>query len=146
MTDGRCRWVLTVVIGATTCHTLASDTTAPTTAPTTSSAPFCCAKFGFSVQPPPDWTAAQCGSPDVLSLVPQADSTAKDTSVVPCLKITVPDLPFHIPGMIPCGSVANGYVNDMKKQYPDFHVDDRVAVSVPNASARRIVSTFGQGG
>jgi hypothetical protein len=133
-----------LLVGALACDALANDSTPPATEPATSSALFTCTKFGFSVQPPLDWTAAKCAAPDVVAFVPEADSAAKDTSVVPCLKITVPDLPFHIPGMIPCGSVANGYVSDMTKQYPDWHVDERVAVSVPNASARRIVSSFHQ--
>jgi len=146
MTDRRCRWALTLLTGALASHAVANDATFPTTAPTTNSAPFSCSKYGFSIQPPPDWNSAKCGSPDVLSLVPQADSTAKDPSLVPCLKITVPDLPFHIPGLIPCGSVANGYVSDMTKQYPDWHVDERGVAAVPNASAREIVSTFHQNG
>jgi hypothetical protein len=146
MADRRCCWAFTLMIIALACHAFANDATAPTTAPTTAVAPFSCTKFGFSVQPPPDWSPAKCGSPDVLSLVPPADSSVKDTSVVPCLRITVPDLPFHIPGMIPCGSVASGYISDMTKQYPDWHVDERVVAQVPNASARRIVSTFHQNG
>jgi hypothetical protein len=120
--------------------------TQPATASTTAPAPFTCAKFSFTVQPPADWTAVKGDPDDALSLVPQSQASAKDLSKVPSLKITVPDLPIHIPGMIPVGSVANGYVSDTLKQYPDFHVDERVVATVPAANARRIVSTFSQNG
>ena len=142
MTARRSLLLLPILFAALACHAFA----APTTAPATATTPFTCTKFSFTIQPPPDWTPVKGDPDDVLSLVPQSKSDAKDLSKVPTLKLTVPDLPPHIPGLIPCGSVASGYISDMTKQYPDWHVDERVVAQVPSASARRIVSTFHQNG
>jgi hypothetical protein len=131
-----------LVFLASACAVVTGATTAPTSQPT----PFTCTKFGFTVQPPADWTAVKGEADDALDLAPQSQAGAKDLSKVPSLKITVPDLPPHIPGLIPCGSVANGYISDMQKQHPDWRVDERGVAKVPDASARRIVSTFHQDG
>ena len=133
---------LTLVVSCVAGAVTGGATTAPSSAPS----PFTCTKFSFTVQPPPDWVPVKGDPDDALSLAPQSQANAKDLSKVSSLKITVPDLPMHIPGMIPVGSVANGYVSDMRKEYPDWHVDERVVATVPAASARRIVSTFSQNG
>ena len=127
------------------CQGVGGATQSPITAPTTAPAPFVCSKFDFSIQPPADWSQTKGASDTPLALVPRSKANAKDLSLVPSLKVQVPDLPPHIPGMIPVGSVADGYVNDLRKHYPDLHVDERVVLPIPNGSARRIVCTLRHG-
>jgi hypothetical protein len=75
----------------------------------------------------------------VLVLVPDGTtSNASDVSV----SVEVPKLPPHIPGLIPLGSVVNGYVDDMKKQHVDVQVEPPVATKVAGANARRVASTW----
>jgi hypothetical protein len=137
---------LALVILHLACAAIASPTTAPATAPTSAPTPFTSTQFGFAVQLPADWAIVKGDPDDAVSLAPQSQANAKDLSKVPSLNITVPALPMHIPGMIPVGSVANGYVSDIRKEHPDWHQDERVPVTFPAASARRIISTFSQDG
>jgi len=144
-----CRWTLALLIGSFGCRAVGSERQA-TSAPTTSAStappvPFSSAKYGFSVQSPADWSPIKGAADEPLSLLPKSQVNVKDLSLVPSLKMQVPALPLHIPGLIPVGSVANGYVDDLRKQHPDLKVDERASVSIPNASDRRIVSTFHQG-
>jgi hypothetical protein len=67
-------------------------------------------------------------------------STGQETD--PSMSIEVPHLPPHIPGMIPVGSVADGYVQDMGKRYPGVKVDQRTVARLDGASARRIICTY----
>ncbi len=69
----------------------------------------------------------------VLRLVPAAGSSDR------AITFDVPELPFHIPGMIPLGMVANGYVDDMKKQHADLHVDENVDHPMPGAAKSKLV-------
>jgi hypothetical protein len=141
MTDRRCRWALALLI-CSAGHRAVASTEPPSTSPTTAPAVFSSAKCGFSVQPPAGWSQIKGTADEPLSLVPQGQADAKDLSLVPVLKVQVPALPWHIPGMIPVGSVASGYVDDLRKQNPDLKVDERVSVPVPNARAQRIVSSY----
>jgi hypothetical protein len=149
MTDRLSRWMLALLICAAGCRGVGSGTspaTAPATVPATAPGQFCSVKYGFSMQPPAGWSQIKGAADEPISLVPQSQAGAKDLSLVPSLKMAVPDLPPHIPGMIPLGSVADGYVDDLRKQYPDLKVDERVVVSIPSASARRIVSSYHRDG
>jgi hypothetical protein len=77
-----------------------------------------------------------------LMLVPDGAAKTSDVS----MSVEVPKLPPHIPGMIPLGSVVNGYVDDMKKQHADVHVQPPVATKVAGANARRVMSSWTTGG
>ena len=153
MLNRLCRWTLALLIFSASHRAIAGNnqpTTVPTTAPatnvaTTDPALFSCPKFGFSIRPPLGWSQIQGASDEAISLVPDGQTGAKDLSIVPCLKVVVPVLPLHIPGMIPVGSVANGYVNDLRKQNPDLKVDERSVVSISGVSGRRVVTSYTQG-
>ena len=93
------------------------------------------AKGGIAVDYPSDWTATKINGEDVLTLVTKRVASAT-------VEVAVPSLPPHLPGMIPIGAVADGYVKDLKKRHADEHVDERVEFAVPQASARRVVSTM----
>ncbi len=62
-------------------------------------------------------------------------AAAPDESVT--LTLDVPSLPAHIPGFIPVGLVASGYVDDVRKRMPDATGTPR-EITVPDASARRV--------
>jgi len=51
----------------------------------------------------------------ILSLVPTGETSLGDHRLV----IDIPDLPFHIPGLIPMGLVVRGFEDDLKKRYKD---------------------------
>lgn len=57
------------------------------------------------------------------------------------LSIDVPELPPHIPGLIPIGLVKNGYVDDLKKLWPNVKVEDAVESRVDGANARLVRSS-----
>src|SRR5580704_3206414 len=99
MTPRLCRWMLAMLICAVGCQASGGEKAPPATAPATAPAAFTCAKYGFSVQLPADWAQIKAATDVPLSLVPQAQADARDLSQVPSLKIQVPALPPHIPGM-----------------------------------------------
>jgi hypothetical protein len=69
--------------------------------------------LGVRLEWPEGW--AQHKSADfVLLLRPAAKGRADEASAT-SLSLDVPDLPPHIPGMIPIGSVRNGYLDDLRK-------------------------------
>ena len=55
------------------------------------------------------------------------------------LSLDVPQLPAHIPGFLPIGLIAGGYVDDVRKRLPDATGTPR-EVTVPGATARRVTS------
>jgi hypothetical protein len=136
---------LLVFGGPTACR---ASAVAPSTAPATSqpadalaAVKFESAPYAFSVEYPGNWTPINKGGDFVLALVPAA-TKGKDAGSPLELDIEVPKLPPHIPGMIPIGSVADGYIDDLKKRYPETHVDERIAVTVAGGNARRVVSSM----
>jgi len=83
------------------------------------------------IQYSPDWT--QKTDPDfVLSLTDGSQLFTLD----------IPDLPPHVPGMIPLGLVVNGYISDLKKSHPDVKTSEESGPSIPHARARRVLSTW----
>src|SRR4051794_19545355 len=63
-------------------------------------------QHGFAVRYPANWTLRQ--DPENVFT---ADARANDETG-PELSIAVPNLPPHVPGMVPLGSVQSGYVDD----------------------------------
>jgi hypothetical protein len=115
----------------------ATPTAAPTATPTTK--PF--TGPGIQLAYGGGWRTAN--DPDyALMLVPDGGGKTSDVSV----SVEVPKLPPHIPGMIPLGSVVNGYVDDMKKQHAGVHVAPPATRKVAGANARRVMSSWTTGG
>ena len=124
--------------------------------------PFGCAKHPSTVSPTPTslptrlfdrpdlgvrltWPAAwetQQSQDFVLMLVPTGAISA-DTSI----SLDVPKLPPHIPGLIPIGSVRNGYLDDLRKLVGKLETKDLPQPGVPDAIQRLLRSqwTDGQG-
>jgi hypothetical protein len=91
-------------------------------------------QYGIHLNWPPEWSPRQ--SKDyVLELV--SNDAAGAT-----ISLDVPSLPPHLPGMIKMNLVANGFLDDLKKEQPSLQVTEQKDVSMPNTAARRIVTTW----
>lgn len=99
----------------------------------------------------PDWVPTP--SDDyVLMLVPRtrggnapASAPSGSTAMPPTsITLDVPDLPFHLPGMITINRVRNGFVDDLKKQAgPSLKVrEELVGAAMPGTNARRLSCTW----
>jgi hypothetical protein len=86
---------------------------------------------------PERWREVSSGD-YTLRLVPHDAADDSDVSV----SVEIPKLPPHIPGLIPLGSVASGYVDDMKQQHAGVEIAPPAATKVAGANARRVVSTW----
>ena len=67
---------------------------------------------------------------------------APDELPEPSLSLEVPKLPPHVPGMIPIGSVRNGYVDDLCKSVGKLQTSDLTPPPLPSASVRLVRSTW----
>ena len=92
-------------------------------------------KDGIRFVIPAGWTP-QCGTSQSTTRVRVLAPPGGDGWAV--LTLDVPPLPPHIPGLIPVGMVASGYVDDEKKRIPDVTGPAPVTVTVPDARARRV--------
>jgi hypothetical protein len=65
----------------------------------------------------------------------------------PEFNLDVPKLPWHIPGMISCGMVASGYVDDLRKNHiPDAIVKEQKSIKVAGENAKQLTCTGHQNG
>jgi hypothetical protein len=80
---------------------------------------------GWHLDPDPDY---------VLSLASGSGTFTLD----------IPDLPPHIPDMIPLGLVVNGYINDLKKSHPGVKVSDETSPAIPKAKSRSLHSSWSE--
>ena len=58
------------------------------------------------------------------------------------ITLDIPDLPFHVPGMIPMGMVINGYVDDLKKQAGLKLQTVQEPLTVAGVEGKRLRSTW----
>ncbi len=84
-----------------------------------------------------DWHATDTAD-YALVIVPEGAGKSSDASVT----VEIPKLPPHVPGLIPLGSVVNGYIDDIKKQHTDAQVEKPEAMKIAGVNARRVVSTW----
>jgi hypothetical protein len=56
--------------------------------------------------------------------------------------LDIPDLPPHIPDMIPLGLVVNGYIDDLKKAHPGVKTDEETPPKIAKARARQLHSSW----
>jgi hypothetical protein len=131
--------------------TTAGPTTSPVTKPATpattqSTAPkpsqggtFDRPKLGVRLNWPPGWTEQT--SKDFVLLLSRggADDAGGDQASI---SLDVPDLPPHIPGMIPIGSVRGGYLDDLRKSVGRIQTTDAAPPPVPAAASRLVRSTW----
>lgn len=101
---------------------------------------FADAKTGLTLDHPADWTRHQSANFVLLLAPPGLDRSEASLSV------DVPELPPHIPGLIPIGLVKNGYVDDLKKAHPGIVVSEAIETRIDGAAGRRVESTYQDGG
>jgi hypothetical protein len=96
-------------------------------------------KWGIKLTYPAGWTP----KPDKdyeLFLIPTG-ATTDDCS----LSLDIPDLPPHVPGMIPLKLVKNGYLDDLRKAHPNLQSREE-SPTIPGAHAVLVTSTWQSGG
>ena len=93
--------------------------------------------IGVRLQVPPGWV--QRPSRDFVLLVTPAAAT---DSTAPSLSLDVPDLPPHIPGLIPVGSVRGGYLDDLRKSAGAMKTEDLTPPPIPSSAGRFVRSTW----
>ena len=95
---------------------------------------------GIRLTYPAQWKP-QPSSDYVLVLAPPdgAGSSQK-------IRLDIPDLPPHFPGMIKLGLIQNGYIDDLRKQHPDLKLEESTEQTLRGASARLLRSTWQQNG
>ena len=91
-------------------------------------------KLGIAFDYPGTWTAHDSKDYELL-INPPGDPPGR------CISLDVPDLPFHIPGLIPIGSVQGGYVDDLKKQHGAVQITQLAAPSLGKCSVRMVRCT-----
>jgi hypothetical protein len=115
-------------------------TTQPTTQPAALAAPplvFEDRDHGIRMEYPGDWRPI-ANTDYVLRVMPAAGEPG-DTAE---LTLDVPDLPPHVPGMIPLALVEKGYLDDLKKGHPGLTVLERSEQAVPGARARLVRASW----
>lgn len=88
---------------------------------------------GFAVTIPAGWERR--ATADYVLEIFLAGEHAK---TAPRISIDVPHLPPHLPGMIRMSLVRNGFLDDLRRQFPGVRVVDEQAVSIPDSQVRRI--------
>ena len=101
----------------------------PATQPSTTS--FTDPNSILQVSYPSDWKVKK--DPDYVLWIESGDRV---------FTIDVPDLPPHIPGMIPLNLVVSGFIDDVKKQHPDVRTVENAPAVVKNAKGRQIRMTW----
>ena len=72
----------------------------------------------------------------------KARAVAPPVDGVAVMTLDVPVLPFHLPGLIPVGLVADGYADDVRRKLmPDAAGPPPSDVAVPDARAERVTRT-----
>ena len=119
-------------------NTLSAPSQPATTPPAAATQPsavshtFDDATTGIRFSYPANWAAQPTtGTTKLHAVASPADGSA-------VLTLDVPQLPPHIPGLIPVGLVASGYVDDVKKRWPDATGPAPAEVQVIDAQARRV--------
>jgi hypothetical protein len=120
--------------GATTRASAESSSTRP--------AEFRDTKFGIAFDLPAGWSPKS--SKDYVLVLSPGASSATDPAA-PTLSLDVPDLPPHIPGMIPISPVVKGYLDDLRQQEGSIETHDEAAPKMPGAQARLVRSTWDKG-
>jgi hypothetical protein len=83
---------------------------------------------------PKSWHPAADDS--LLTLIPASEKSLGRNH----LAIDMPNLPPHIPFLIPLGSVESGFVDDLKKRYKDVKVDPSRDRSLDGAAGREVTA------
>jgi hypothetical protein len=113
-----------------------ASTPLATTAPS-AGGNFSDAKCGIQVTWPGGWSQQQSKDYDLL-LIPDGSSDPSDKWI----SLDIPELPMHIPGMIPIGPVENGYLDDLRKQFGKIDVKELSPPAIPDSKRRLVRATW----
>jgi hypothetical protein len=121
----------------TTCLSLAVAGCPPQPAPLATTAPatqnsnvYDSAKFGLKLTEPAGYSPKPSDDVDLLLVPPNSPAPPIDS-----LSLEVPDLPIHIPGLIPLNMVVSGYIDDLKKAHANLTIDQNQTYTIPDAKA-----------
>jgi hypothetical protein len=91
---------------------------------------------GVQFDYPGDWQVIKSPSALFCIAAPGSGAISLDR---PVLNLDVPKLPWHIPGMISCGMVCSGYVDDLRKhQISDAVVQSETNITIAGENARQL--------
>ena len=96
--------------------------------------------LGIRLTWPDGWARRKSEDYELLLVPSPAHGSAKPDST--SISLDVPDLPPHIPNMIPIGQVRKGYLDDLRKAVGALHVEDLSPPSVGGATARFVRCTW----
>ena len=116
-------------------HAVTSATSPNSTQATTSAAGGTFTKTGIRLDYPAGWITKQ--DADYELFLNPADPLLKSV-----ITVDIPDLPFHVPGMIPMGLVINGYIDDLKKQAGAPVETRQEAVTIAGAKGKLLNSSW----
>jgi hypothetical protein len=105
----------------------------PTSAPT--SVEWDRSAKGVKIKYPADWKPKR--SPDYELMLLHAGATKEDR-----ITVDIPDLPPHLPFMIRMSRIEHDYFEDLKKEHPDLQQKKASDISLPDAQARLVESTW----
>ena len=91
------------------------------------------AKSGIELTYPAGWEKQQKEGYE-LTIVPAGASGGPERWI----SLDVPDLPMHVPGMIPISRVEGGYLDDLRKNYGKVDIKELTPPSVPQAKLRMV--------
>jgi hypothetical protein len=97
-------------------------------------------KLGVRLEWPAGWVERP--SKDYVLLLAVAAGATGAGGEAPSISLDVPDLPPHIPGMIPVGSVRGGYLDDLRKAEGPLKTTDLSPPPVLAAARRMVRSTW----
>ncbi|MCY2951786.1 MAG: hypothetical protein NTU53_07380 [Planctomycetota bacterium] len=98
-------------------------------------------RLGVELTIPAGWIS-QPSVDHVLMLIYPPANEPSDCSI----SLDVPDLPVHFPGLIPIGMVKNGYIDDLRKKFPQVQIEQDPTAEIPQAQARLVRSTWQDNG
>jgi hypothetical protein len=90
---------------------------------------------GVKIKYPGDWKAKK--NPDFELMLLHAGAAKEDR-----ITVDIPDLPPHLPFMIRMSRIEHDYVEDLKKEHPDLQQKKASDVSLSDAQARLVESTW----
>lgn len=93
-------------------------------------------QYGIHFDYPTDWERQK--SDDFALLLVPAKAKRESASFT----LDVPHLPIHIPGLIPMGSVKEGFLNDLRKRMGTIETRDLPNPSIPDADVRFLRSSW----
>jgi hypothetical protein len=100
-------------------------------------------KFDIKLVEPAGYVARPSADYELL-LVP-VGSPASPAVPTDSLSMDVPDLPVHLPGLIPLGLVVHGYISDLKQAHPGLIIEQNQNYSIPDAKAWIVQSHWPDG-